>query len=104
MVGFLKKLFGGGSAAPVDVAAKAPDDVHKDIEIRANPMSEAGGQWRIAGTLTKIEGDEKIVRKFVRADMVQSQDEAISASIAKAKMIIDQNGAYIWKGNPNQPV
>ncbi len=67
-------------------------------------MAADGGQWRIAGTLTKSKDGETISRRFIRADLVQNRDEAIKSSVAKAKMIIDQNGSFIWQGDENQPV
>lgn len=104
MVGFLKKLFGGGSSANVDTASLKPNEVYKGVEIRANPMKADGGQWRIAGTLTKHINGETAVRQFVRADLVQNRDEAITSSVSKAKLIIDQNGESVWSGDPNRPV
>lgn len=106
MAGFLKRLFGGSDdqSTSSDGATRSPDEVHGDVEIRATPIKEAGGQWRIAGTLTKNSDVGEQVRKFVRADLVQSQEEAVVASISKAKMIIDQNGSSLWSGDENRPV
>lgn len=106
MAGFFKKLFGGGNAgaaASADVASSAPNEVYKDIEIRCAPQSE-GGQWRIAGTLTKTIDGEQVTRRFLRADLLASKDEAVSVTLSKAKMIIDQNGPSLWMGDMSGPV
>lgn len=103
MAGFLKRLFGGDNNN-VDPATLEPNEVYKGVEIRGVPMAADGGQWRIAGTLTKTDGSETISRRFIRADLVQSREEAVKSSVEKAKMIIDQNGSFIWQGDENQPV
>ena len=104
MAGLLKRLFGGGDQKSSDPADQKPNEIYKHVEIRASPIKESGGQWRVAGTLTKSINGMTATRKFIRADLVQSQDEAIKASVNKAKMIVDQNGSGIWDGEENQPV
>lgn len=106
MAGFLKRLFGGGDGDGADgqaPASGAPDEEYKGIEIRAEPAKE-GGQWRVAGSLTRVKGEETDVRRFLRADLMQSRDQAVSASIEKARLIIDQNGEMLWQGDPDRPV
>lgn len=105
MAGFLKKLFGGGNTASAgDTGSQAATEIYKDIEIRAAPMPEAGGQFRIAGTLTlSVEGGQE-VRRFIRADLVAGKEEAVKMTVEKARMIIDQQGEHLWKGDPEQPV
>lgn len=105
MAGFFKKLFGGSDAGEGAAPGSAePNEIYKGVEIRANPAKESGGQWRIAGTVTKeIEG-QAVTRQFVRADLVQDKADAILTSVNKAKLIIDQNGEAIWQGDPNRPV
>lgn len=105
MAGFFKKLFGGSDDSDGGNPASAePNEVYKGVEIRANPAKESGGQWRIAGTLTKEIDGEAVTRQFVRADLVQDKADAILTSVNKAKLIIDQNGDGIWQGDPNRPV
>ncbi|MEM0899159.1 MAG: HlyU family transcriptional regulator [Pseudomonadota bacterium] len=104
MAGFLKRLFGGGgSTSKVDIADKAPEEIYKQVEIRAAPQPE-NGQWRIAGTLTKTTDGEAVVRNFMRADLLPSEADAIQASVNKARLIIDQNGASLWTGDKEQMV
>ena len=104
MAGFLKRLFGGDGGQGGDPADRAPDAEHKGVEIRAAPVKEAGGQWRVAGTLTRQVDGEIVTRSFLRADLMTSRDEAASASLDKARLIIDQNGDQLWKGDMSRPV
>ncbi|KPB01529.1 HlyU family transcriptional regulator [Ahrensia marina] len=104
MAGFLKRLFGGGGEETSNPENQKPNEIYKEVEIRANPMKDSSGQWRVAGTVTKNIDGVNATRKFIRADLVQGKDEAIAASVNKAKMIIDQNGPSLWKGDDNQPV
>ena len=40
----------------------------------------------------------------LRADLIASKDEAITASLGKARVIIDENGDRLWKGDTSGPV
>lgn len=100
MAGFFKRLFGGGDDAS---AAPEPAVTYKGIEITPAPMKEEGGNWRIAGHLTRP-GDPPATRRFMRADLLPGRDAAVEASIGKAKLIIDQNGEQLWTGDPDRPV
>lgn len=105
MAGFFKKLFGGGDAGDgTNPSGGEPNEIYKGVEIRAIPVKESGGQWRIAGTLTKEIDGQATARQFVRADLVQDKADAILTSVNKAKLIIDQNGEGIWQGDPDRPV
>ena len=97
MAGFFSRLFGGGSKVESSVPEK-PDETYKDVEIRALPQAD-GGQWRVRGQLTKIIDGASVTRSFMRADVMNSKEEAAVASIGKAKLIIDQNGDMLWKGD-----
>jgi hypothetical protein len=55
-----------------------------------------GGQFRVAGTISKIINGEEKVHKFIRADVFTDKDEAIAATIRKAHVIIDQSGERIF--------
>ncbi|MEM8541375.1 MAG: HlyU family transcriptional regulator [Pseudomonadota bacterium] len=105
MAGFFKRLFGGNDEGEGANPANAePNETYKGVEIRANPVKESGGQWRIAGTVTKEVDGQRITRQFVRADLVQDKTEAIVTCVNKAKLIIDQNGEGIWRGDLDRPV
>lgn len=79
----LKKLFGGGSAAP----SKATPEAHNGFNIFPEPAKEQHG-FRIAA---RIEKDGK-THYMIRADTYASLDVATEASISKAKQMIDQQG------------
>lgn len=104
MAGFLKRLFGGGDGGDGgDPAARAPDEEYKGVEIRAAPVKEADGQWRLAGTLTRTLDGAPVTRRFLRADLLASRDVAVSSTLAKARMIIDENGEGLWTGDTDRP-
>jgi hypothetical protein len=92
---FLKKLFGGGGGKQPKVAAAAEPVDYKGYSIVATPMAE-GGQFRVAGSISKTLNGEEKLHKFIRADVFTDKDEAISATIRKAHVIIDQSGDRIF--------
>lgn len=104
MAGFLKRLFGGGGAEAEDASARAPDLEYKGVEVRATPVKEPDGQWRLAGTLTKMIEDAPVTRRFLRADLMPSKDQAVASALDKARLIIDQNGDHLWRGDMSRPV
>ena len=98
MVGFLKKLFGGSSDG--SGGAKAADREepveHKGLFVEAAPEPE-GDQWRLAGYVSKSGGeDDRMERKFLRADLFSSRDEACEFAVRKGKQIIDEQGARLF--------
>lgn len=103
MVGIFKRMFGGGGSGEDDPSARAPDEVYEGVEIRAAPVKEADGQWRLAGTLSKTVDGATITRRFLRADLLASRDLAVSSSLAKARLIIDENGDRLWTGDTDRP-
>lgn len=103
MAGFFRRLFGGSDDGGDDPSARAPDEVYEGVEIRAAPIKEADGQWRLAGTLTRTVDGATITRRFLRADLLASRDMAVSSSLAKARLIIDENGDSLWTGDTDRP-
>jgi hypothetical protein len=91
---FFKKLFGGGdNAAPV---AKTEDPIdYKGYSLVAAPMAD-GGQFRVAGSISKDVGGEVKTHTFIRADVFADRDAAVQATIRKAQLIIDQSGDMIF--------
>ena len=90
---FLKKLFGGSSEPRIP--SVAAEETYKDFHIAATPMPE-GGQYRLAATLTKTVGGEERSHRLIRADLFQSEDEAASFAIRKAKQMIDEQGERLF--------
>jgi hypothetical protein len=92
---FFKKLFGGGSS---DSSAPKPGKQaeHKGFTIEAQPYKE-GGQFQLAGMISKdIDGVRKEYR-FVRADRFTSEDEAADFALSKGRQIIDEQGERMFK-------
>lgn len=82
----LKGLFSATESAP----EKAEESLeYKGFEITPAPMKE-GGQFRVAATITKGEGEEQKTHTFIRSDLIANRDECISITIRKAKLTIDQ--------------
>ena len=79
------KLFGGG-------AAPEPErESYEGFTITPNPARE-GGRFRIGAT---IEKDGK-THHLIRADVLETMDEANAASVRKAKQMIDEQGERLF--------
>jgi hypothetical protein len=89
---FWKSLFGGGSASKA-VAARTED--YNGFVIAPTPYPE-GGQYQLAGTITKQVGGEVKVHKFVRADRFSSAEDAVEFTLVKARQMIDQQGDKLF--------
>lgn len=63
--------------------------------IYPEPVRE-GSKWRIAARIEKAVGDEVHRHDLIRADTLDSQDEAVDASLRKARQMIDEQGARIF--------
>ena len=88
---FLKKLFGGGGES----APSAPGENYNGFMIYPEPVRD-GSNWRIAARIEKeINGDVKS-HFMMRADTLQSFDDAVAASLNKARMLVDQQGDTIF--------
>ncbi|HEX7108610.1 MAG TPA: HlyU family transcriptional regulator [Aestuariivirga sp.] len=91
---FFKKLFGGGGAAAAPKSVKSAE--HKGFTIEARPYKE-GGQFQLAGVISKeIDGVRK-EHRFVRADRFTSIDEAAEIALVKGRQIIDEQGENIFR-------
>ncbi len=60
---------------------------YKGYLIEARPYKE-GGQFQLAGTISK---DGK-THRFVRADKFTDKDECATVAISKGQLIVDQSG------------
>ncbi|ETI59196.1 HlyU family transcriptional regulator [Marinomonas profundimaris] len=88
----LKGLFSGGESTP----EKAEETVeYKGFSIVPAPMKD-GGQFRVAASITKGEGEEQKTHKFIRSDLMPNRDECIEITLRKAKLTIDQLGDNIF--------
>jgi hypothetical protein len=92
---FFKKLFGGGSST-TDSGKAAKTLEYKGFMIEAKPYKE-GGQFQLAGVISKeVDGAVK-EHKYIRADRFTSKDEAAEIAIAKGRQIIDEQGEQIFR-------
>ena len=91
---FLKRIFGGGSAGPAADRAVA-EETYEGHRIEATPMKE-GSQWRLCARLTKTIGDDARTHQLIRADLFQSETDAATAAIAKARQVIDEQGDRLY--------
>ncbi len=82
---FLSKLFGGGSQPEPE------RETYEGFTITPNPARE-GSRFRIGATIEK--GEQ--VHHLIRADMLETLDEASDASIRKAKQMIDEQGDRLF--------
>jgi len=89
---WLKKIFGGNASS---AASAGTAQAYKGFSIVPMPIKE-GGQWRLAGTISKEIGGAMKEQKFIRADLFSSKDEAEQFAVTKAQLIIDQSGDSIF--------
>ena len=80
------KLFGGGKPAKA-----APSEDYKEFKITPVSQKESGG-WRLAAMIEKDDQSYQLIR----ADVLQTQEQADAASIAKAKQMIDEQGTRLF--------
>jgi hypothetical protein len=85
----LSKLFGGGKRPP-------EPEIYKDFRIFPEPRSGSGG-YRLAARIEKDIGGETKVHHMVRADQIQSADEAEQFSRRKAQQLIDEQGDKLFE-------
>lgn len=90
----LKSIFSGPTGSSnAETASSDPLD-YKEFSIEAAPVDE-GGKYRTAGYISgELEGEIRRVR-FIRADENSSLQAAIDHSLAKARQIIDEQGAKL---------
>jgi len=100
MASFLSNIlsvFSGGGKSSSEAAAgpSGEPQLYGDCTIYAEPQKE-GGQYRLAGRIEKKVGEDVLVRKFIRADLFSSSDDAIECTVRKAQQIIDQHGPSLF--------
>ena len=87
---FFKSLFGGGKPAPSGKRAE-----HKGFTIEAAVYPE-GGQFQLAGVISKeIDGAVK-QHRYVRADRFASASEAADRALDKGRQIVDEQGDKVF--------
>ena len=95
---FWKALFSGSKGAGEGKSAGPHSSVeHEGYLIEARPYPE-GGQYQVAGTVSKTIGGERKEHYFVRADRCVSIDDAAEMAIRKGKQLIEQVGERMFAG------
>ncbi len=88
---FWKKLFGGGEE-PAQAQAKSLD--YGGFVVRATPFKQ-NERYQVCGVITRnVDGVVK-EETFIRADSFTLLDDAVETTFAKARQIIDSNGAEL---------
>jgi hypothetical protein len=87
---FSRLFGGGGSSGPT---AETTD--HKGFAITPTPIRE-GSQYRISARIAKEVGGVTKTHTLIRADTLGDPDAAAEASVAKAKMLIDEQGDRLF--------
>lgn len=88
---FLKKLFGGGSKpdeAPIG-------ETYEGMRIFPEPIKEGSVHRLCARIEMDVDGAVK-EHRVIRADTFNNRDEAVDASTAKAKQMIDEQGKRLF--------
>lgn len=95
---FLKKLLGlgGSSQRPEPDPASAPAQEYEGYTIRATPYEDEG-RFQLCGVITKQFGDETKEHRFIRADKLNTMEEAVSMTFFKGRQIIDQLGEGLFR-------
>ena len=91
----MKFLRGLGGAKSEDAVKHDAVD-YKGFRIVPTPRKAQGG-WTTEGVISKDEGEHTRSERFIRADMLMSEDEAVNYSVTKAKKIIDEQGERLFK-------
>jgi hypothetical protein len=92
---FLRSL-GGRGGDKHDASAKHEAVEYKGFSIVATPRKAQGG-WTTEGVITKVAGESTRSERFIRADVLMSEEEAVNYSVMKAKKIIDEQGERLFK-------
>lgn len=88
-------MFSGGSRQEAKADTNTQTQEHAGCTIHAAPIRE-GAQYRLAGRIEKDVDGSVLVRKFIRADLFSSADDAVECSFRKARQIIDQHGTGLF--------
>ncbi len=86
-----KSIFTGTGA---DQPVAAEPESYKNLQIEAEPIYE-DGKYRTAGYISGERNGEVRRVRFIRADQHGDQQAAIDHSLAKARQIIDEQGAAL---------
>ena len=86
----LSRLLGGGASN-----TQAEPVSYQGFRIFPDPERE-GSQYRIAARIEKEVGGVLKIHKLIRADTMGDPDDAATATVNKAKQLIDQQGERLF--------
>ena len=92
IIKFLRGL--GGAKSEQATTHEAVD--YKGFSVVPTPRKGPGG-WTTEGIISKEVGENTRSERFIRADTLMSEDEAVEYSVAKARKIIDEQGDRLFK-------
>ena len=69
---------------------------YKGFSIVPTPRKAQGG-WTTEGVISKQAGENTRSERFIRADMLMSEEDAVDYSLTKARKIIDEQGERLFK-------
>ena len=87
---FLSKLFGGGKTAQAPIG-----ETYEGMRIFPEPIKE-GGSHRLCARIEMDVDDAVKEYRLIRVDTFTDRDQAVAASTAKAKQMIDEQGARLF--------
>ena len=90
----LSRLFGSKGSGAAETPPAASEE-HAGYRITPEPVSD-GGKWRIGARIEREVDGQTRSHTMIRADTLESHDAAVEASLAKARMLIDQQGERIF--------
>ncbi len=92
--------FAGKSGRKTEVS-RGNQVSYEGLTIQAAP-EPVGDHWRLAGFITKQDEESSVERKFLRADIFSSRNEAMEFAIRKGRQIIDEQGSRLFAdGKPH---
>ena len=100
--GFLRRLIGGGGEDAGTAAPLGPAVEYNGYTIQPAPRRE-GGQWLIAGEISKDFPDGPKSQYFVRAETHAGAESACEFAIVKAKQIIDERSDKLFTDRAPSP-
>ena len=68
---------------------------YKGFSIRPDPIRE-GELWRVAAEVSKSVEGQLRVHRLIRADTLPDRDAAAQTALAKARLVIDQQGEALF--------
>lgn len=92
----LKKLFSALFNSPAPAVVEVTPTKYEGYLIYPEPMAE-GGQYRLAGRITREVDGEVLTHRFIRSDLFVNPADAERFMVQKAHTFIDQMGERMFE-------